>query len=48
MLVRAESNPSFHSARRTNMTLLVIGSFAVIFLSSILWATSRRADEHHH
>ncbi len=30
------------------MTLLVIVSFAVIFLSGIVWATSRRADEPHH
>lgn len=30
------------------MTVLVIVSFAVVFLTGILWATSRRADEHHH
>jgi hypothetical protein len=29
------------------MEILVIGSFAVIFLSGIIWATSRRAEEHH-
>jgi len=28
------------------MVILVIGSFAVIFLSGIIWATSRRAGEH--
>jgi len=27
--------------------ILVIGSFAVIFISGILWATSRRAEGHH-
>jgi len=30
------------------MTVLVIVSFAAIFLTGILWATSRKADEHHH
>jgi hypothetical protein len=30
------------------VTFLVIGSFVAIFLSGIIWATSRRADEHHH
>lgn len=34
-------------ARWTMMTILAISSFAVIFLSTILWATSRRADAHH-
>ncbi len=29
------------------MAALVISSFAVIFLGSILWATRRHADEHH-
>lgn len=29
------------------MTALVISSFAVIFIGSILWATSRHADEPH-
>jgi hypothetical protein len=30
------------------MVFLVIGSFAVIFLTAILWATSRRTEEPHH
>lgn len=30
------------------MVFLVIGSFAVIFITTILWATSRKADEQHH
>jgi hypothetical protein len=30
------------------MTFLVIGSFVTIFLGGIIWATSRRADEHDH
>ena len=30
------------------MALVVIGSFAILFLSAILWATRRPADEHHH
>jgi hypothetical protein len=30
------------------MAGLVIVSFAVIFLGAILWASSRRADEHGH
>lgn len=30
------------------MVFVVVGSFAVIFLTCILWATSRRTDEHHH
>ncbi len=30
------------------MVFVVVGSFAVIFLTGILWATSRRADEPHH
>jgi len=30
------------------MVFVVVGSFAVIFLTGIIWATSRRADEHHH
>jgi hypothetical protein len=29
------------------MVFIVIGSFAVIFLTGIIWATSRRADEPH-
>jgi hypothetical protein len=29
------------------VVFLVIGSFVVIFLGSIIWATSRRADQHH-
>jgi hypothetical protein len=29
------------------MEILVIGSFALIFISGIIWATSRRAEEHH-
>jgi hypothetical protein len=29
------------------MALVVIGSFAVLFFSGILWATRRPADEHH-
>jgi hypothetical protein len=29
------------------MVFLVIGSFVVIFLGSIIWATSRQPDEHH-
>jgi hypothetical protein len=29
------------------MEILVIGSFAVIFIGGIIWATSRRADQHH-
>jgi hypothetical protein len=29
------------------LVFLVIGSFAAIFLSGILWATGRRAEEHH-
>jgi hypothetical protein len=30
------------------MALIVIGSFVAIFFCSILWATSRRPDEHQH
>jgi len=30
------------------MALIVIGSFAIIFLSGILWATRPSMDEHHH
>jgi hypothetical protein len=30
------------------MVFIVIGSFAVIFLTGIIWATSRRADEAQH
>jgi hypothetical protein len=30
------------------MALVVIGSFVVLFLGAILWATRRPADEHHH
>jgi hypothetical protein len=30
------------------MVFIVIGSFAVIFLTGIIWATSRRADEPQH
>jgi hypothetical protein len=29
------------------MVFLVIGSFVVIFLGSIIWATNRQPDEHH-
>jgi hypothetical protein len=29
------------------MVFLVIGSFVVIFLGGIIWATSRQPDEHH-
>jgi hypothetical protein len=36
------------SARRTTVVIIVIGSFAVIFLTGIIWATSRRADEPRH
>ena len=30
------------------MALIVISTFAVVFLSSILWASRRPTDEHHH
>ena len=30
------------------MVFVGIGSFVVVFLTAILWATSRHADEHHH
>jgi hypothetical protein len=34
-------------ARRNTVAFIVIGSFAAIFLSGILWATSRKAEEPH-
>jgi hypothetical protein len=35
------------SQRRYILALLVIGTFATIFVVGIVWATSRKADESH-
>lgn len=29
------------------MVFLVVGGFTVIFLSTLLWATSKKADDQH-
>jgi hypothetical protein len=34
-------------ARRTPLAILVVGGFAVIFISGILWATRRGENGHH-
>jgi hypothetical protein len=34
-------------ARRTALAILVVGGFAVIFISVILWATRRGENGHH-
>jgi hypothetical protein len=50
ILLAGADLPSLLAApvRRSTMVFVVIGSFAVIFLICILWATSRRAGEGHH
>jgi hypothetical protein len=39
--------PSPQRKELVSMEILVICSFAVIFISGILWATRRAAEEHH-
>jgi hypothetical protein len=44
---RPEGNFPKSWARRTAVAILVVGGFAVIFISGILWATSRKSGSHH-
>jgi hypothetical protein len=46
--VYSENAAEEFQQRRTPLALFAIGSFVTIFIVGILWATSRKADEHHH